>query len=282
MCIRAAAGAVALAALGLCCRGASAGLANAADRIGGDFALERVDLRFVGGEKVKVLAVGQEARAEVEITFVGTGQLGGAWEIAEPATTAGSPQFRTFELVSRLLGMGRHEVIASPPLPTALPGNYLLRLRITTPKPETVGAAQPLRYFVGAATTDQSGAVGGPECLSVGDLAVGGPADSWAFGWRPVRRCIAYQVEFYEKDPDPAAVTAGAEGHTGSGLVATPSPLGRPPATGVLVPGTQTRIALGPQVAARLKAGRSYLWRVVGFGEAGKVLCESPFKESRW
>jgi hypothetical protein len=275
--IRAGAGAVALAALGLFCSGSPAGPASAAERIGGDFALERVDLRFAGGEKVKVLAAGQEARAEVEITFVGTGQFGGAWEIADPATTAGSPQFRTLELVSRLLGLGRREVITSPPLPTALPGAYLLRLKITAPKPETVGAAQPLRYFVGAATMDQSGAAGGPGCLSVGDLAVGGPAESWTFGWRPVRGCIAYQVEIYEKDP-----AAADEGHPAPGLVTIPSQLGRPPATGAMVPGTQTRIALGPQAAARLTTGRSYLWRVVAFGEAGSVLCESPFKETRW
>src|SRR5512140_3257676 len=95
------------AGLTLALGGPHSGAARAAERVGGDFAIERVDLRFVGGEKIRVLAAGQSVRAEAEITFTGTGQLGGTWEIAEPTTTSGNPQFRSLELVNRLLGMGR-------------------------------------------------------------------------------------------------------------------------------------------------------------------------------
>ena len=274
--------AVALAAtLGLGWAVLATGVADAADRIGGEFALERVDLRFAGGEKVRVLAAGQEARAEAEITFAGAGQLGGAWEIAEATTTAGSPQFRTLELVSRLLGAGRRELLSSPPLPTAAPGIYLLRLRITAPTPEIVGGDQPLRYFVGSVSPDPAGKAGIPETLVVRDPLPGVPPEGRTFSWEPVAGCIAYQVEFYEKDAAAAAITE-AGGPPGAALISIPSRLGRPPVTGVMAPVTQSEVALGPLAAARLVAGRSYLWRVVGLGKDGNAVCESPLKEIAW
>jgi len=174
--------AVALAAtLGLSWAGMSAVPTSAADRVGGTFALERVDLKFAGGEKVRVLAAGQDVRAEAEITFAGSGQLVGAWEIAEPVSTAGAPQFRTLELVSRLLGVGRREVLSSPLLPSVVPGTYLLRLKITTPAPEAVGAALALRYFVGAASGEPAGGAGIPESLSVREPAPGASPENRMF-----------------------------------------------------------------------------------------------------
>ena len=268
-----------MAALALSPGGLGAGSARAAERVGGDFTLERVDLRFVGGEKVRVLAAGQVARAEAEITFTGTGQLGGAWEIAEPSTASGSPRFRTLELVSRLLGMGRHELLTSPPLPTASPGTYQLRLRITTP--ETAGSPLLVRYFVGQPHREAATA----PAASPGTLAAHGPAagsrpDNLQFSWQPVAGSIAYQLEFYEKDPGAASGPQGAEdADPAACLVSIPSPLGRPPVAGIMVPGTATGVALSHAVAGKLAAGTTYLWRVVAFDGGGKVLCDSPLKE---
>lgn len=268
-----------IAVLALSPGGLGPGVARAAERIGGDLTLERVDLRFVGGEKVRVLAAGQVARAEAEITFAGTGQLGGSWEIAEPGTTSGSPRFRTLELVSRLLGMGRREVLSSPPLPTASPGTYLLRLRITTP--ETAGSPLLVRYFVGHPHDE---AVTAPAA-SPGTLAAHGPAagsrpDSLQFSWQPVAGSIAYQLEIYEKDPAAASGPQGAgDADPAACLVSIPSPLGRSPVTGIMVPGTATGVALSHAVAKKLAAGTTYLWRVVAFDRDGKVLCDSPLKE---
>jgi len=254
------------------------GSARAAERVGGDFALERVDLRFVGGEKVKVLAVGQDLMAEVEITFTGTGQLGGAWEIAESTTTAGSPQFRTLALVSRLLGMGRHAVLTSPPLPTTTVGAYLVRLRITTP--EIVGSPLVLRYFVGQSGGEAVAAqASAPGTIAARGPAAGSPADALGFSWQPVAGSIAYQLEIHEKDGAAAADTAGGEEYHVSGLIRHSSSLGRAPATGIIVPGSQTEVTLSHVAARRLTAGRTYLWRVVALDRDGKVLCDSTLQE---
>jgi hypothetical protein len=252
--------------------------AGAAERVGGEFALERLDLRFVGGQKVRILAAGQDVRAEVEITFAGTGQLGGAWEIAEATTTAGSPQFRTLELVSRLLGMGRHEVITSPPLPTTAIGAYLVRLRITSP--EIVGSPLVLRYFVGQSAGEAvSVQTRGPGTIEARGPAAGSPADDLKFSWQPVAASIAYQLEIHEKEGAGAAQTADGEEHHVFGLIRHSSSLDRAPATGIIVPGSQTEVTLSPVAARRLAAGRTYLWRVVALDQDGKVLCDSPLQE---
>ena len=225
---------------------------------------------------VKVLAAGQQVRAEAEITFGGTGRLGGAWEVAEPTTTAGSPVFRTLELVSTSLGAGRREVLASPPLPTAATGAYQVRLRITAP--EVDAPPPPLRYFVGGPGGETAGGqAGAPGTLEAHGPSDGGPADALKFSWQPVAGSIAFQLEFYEKDPAAAAEPAG--GDQDACLVSVPSSIGRPPVTGVLVPGTRTEVTLGHAAAAKLAAGKSYLWRVVALDKDGKVLCDSPLKE---
>lgn len=267
------------AALPLAAAGSHPGTVRAATRVGGDFAIERLDLMFVGGEKFKVLAAGQDARAQVEITFRGSGQLGGAWEIAEPTTTAGQPRFRTLELVSRVLGMGRREVLTSPPLPTSIPGAYQLRLRITSP--ESAEAPVTVRYFVGQ-QRDGAGAV---KPAAPGTLAAHGPpsqggSGALRFSWQPVTGSIVYQLEFYEKEP--AATAAPATAATADEAFHLPglaTPLGRPPLTGIMVPGTQTDVALSPGVAGKLTTGRTYLWRVVALDREGRVVGDSPLKE---
>lgn len=268
------AGALALAAaLTLCAGLQRPGHALAAGRVGGDFGLERVEARFVGGEKFRVIAAGREARAEAEITFRGAGQLAGAWEIAEPNTTAGSPRFRTLELVSRQLGMGRREVLGSPPLPTAAIGVYHLRLRIT--QPESAGPPLTLKYFV--AQPDLKAAAGAaPAAILARGPAAGVAADGLKFSWEPVAGSIAYQLEIYEKD---AATAAGAEDDPAALLIDTPSALGRPPVTGAVVHGAQTEVTLGQLAVGRLIAGRTYLWRVVALDRDGKFLRDSPLQE---
>lgn len=253
------------------------GPASAAERVGGEFALERVDLRFVGGEKVRILAVGQDVRAEVKITFTGTGQLGGAWEIAESTSTAGSPRFRTLELVSRLLGMGRHEVLTSPPLPTATIGAYQLRLRIT--QPELIGPPLLLRYFVGQrggeAVTGQAGV---PGAIAARGPAAGSSADSLQFSWQPVAGSIAYQLEIYEKDGAAARGEGGQREGNAALFVSSASMQGQPVA-GVIVPGSETAVSAAKAFGDKLATGKTYTWRVVAIGVEGRSLAESAMQE---
>lgn len=272
-------GAAALAltlALTLAPGGLHPGQANAAERVGGDFAIERVDLRFVGGAKVRVLAVGQKARAEAEITFKGTGQLSGEWEIAGPTTTSGNPQFRTLELVSQLLGMGRHEILTSPPLPTAATGAYLLRLRVR--QPELSGQPLVIRYFVGPAGGPAPGMAGVPATIAARGPAAGSPADGLKFTWPAVARSVAYQLEIFEKDGTPGRSEAGQRPEGAGLLVLSPAPE-RQPDAGVIVPASETEVAAARAFGDKLTAGTTYHWRVVAIGAEGQILGESVVQE---
>ncbi|MHB8837040.1 MAG: hypothetical protein ACYC9Y_15230 [Candidatus Methylomirabilia bacterium] len=264
------------AALGFAPGVGQSGPAHAAERVGGDFAIERVDLRFVGGAKVKVLAAGQQVRAEAEITFKGTGQLGGEWEIAGPTTTSGSPQFRTLELVSNLLGMGRHETITSPPLPTATTGAYLLRLRIKSP--EIAGQPLVLRYFVGPPASAAAGPAGTRVAIAARGPAAGSPADALKFTWQPVAGSSAYQLEIYEKDGTPARGEAAPRDGSAALLVVSPAPE-RQPVAGVIVPASETEVAAARAYGEKLAAGKAYVWRVVAIGAEGRLLGESVLQD---
>lgn len=264
------------AALTLFPGGPHPGPARAAERVGGDFALERVDLRFVGGEKTKVVAAGHQVRAEAEIIFTGAGELGGDWEIAEPGTTSGNPRFRTLELVGRLLGSGRREVLSSPPLPTVAVGAYLLRLRITQPK--SAGPPLVIRYFVGAPGQAAAGQTGDPGTIVARGPAAGGPADGPGFAWQAVAGSIAYQLEIYEKDGAPGSGGAGQREGT-AGLLVTSPAAERPPVAGVIVPGSETGVSAARAFGDKLAPGRKYVWRVVAIGAEGRLLSESTLQE---
>ena len=278
ICARAVTGALALtAALTLVPGAMQLVPARAAERVGGEFAIERLDLRFVGGAKVRVLAAGQNVRAEAEITFTGTGQLGGDWEIAGPTTTSGTPRFRTLERVSRLQGMGRHEVIASPPLPTAAVGAYLLRLRIT--QPEIAGQPLVIRYFVGQPGEAAAGQTGAPGPLAARGPAAGSTAAGGKFTWQAVAGSIAYQLEIYEKDGAPGRGGSGQREGSAGLLVISPSPEQRQPVTGVIVPAPEVEVFAARAFGEKLAAGKTYLWRVVAIGAEGKFLGESVLQE---
>lgn len=252
------------------------GAVLAAERVGGEFAIERIDLRFVGGAKVKVLPAGEQVRAEAEITFKGTGQLGGEWEIAGPTTSSGSPQFRTLELVSHLLGMGRRETLASPPLPTAASGAYLLRLRIR--QPETTGQPLVIRYFVGPSGGPIPGMAGAPVAIAARGPTAGSPADGRTFAWPPVAGSVAYQLEIYEKDGASGRSEAGPQ-TTGSGLLPLSPAPERHPVAGVIVPAAETEVAAARVFGDKLTTGKTYLWRVVAVGSEGRLLGESVLQE---
>ena len=188
-----------------------------------------------------------------------------------------SPSFRTLELVNRHFGPGRREVLASPQLPATATGAYLVRLRITVP--ELADDAPTLSYLVGLPGGEAAaGPAGAPGTLVAHGPTGRGPADALVFSWQPVAGSIAYQVEIYEKDPSAAAAQARADDQDAC-LVSVPSSVGRPPVTGVLVPGTRTEAALGHAAAAKLAAGTSYIWRVTALDKDGNVICDSPLKE---
>jgi len=247
--------------------------------ISGNFIVERLDLKFEDGSTTKVLTEGDVLKAKAEITFKGSGLLAGAWEVAEPTTTPGSPQFRNLLIINKNLAANRQETLWSPALPTATAGSYILRLSLNRPKLQD--DAPVIKYFVGKAPGEDvlQGRKEIPDSISALGPSTELPAKmDTKFSWDPVPGSVAYQVEIYNKTGKERGVMKEA-GKFNACLIRVPSELNRPPMMGVMVPAYHTETTLNQLAGSVLDPNTAYLWRVVAVDKDGKVLCESPFKE---
>lgn len=238
------------------------------------FGISRMALTFDGGAPTKIVARRASLRASAEVNFNGNGMLQAVWEIANPASTAGEPAYRTLSTVRQYLVGADKQILQSPALPTDSAGLYLLRLRVTDP---AISFDTPvIRYFV---TDERAGARMPALSLSLttppNQILL---APDTAFSWEAIRGARAYQLELYAR---PRGAGDGLP-DLGGPVDATPQSLPpTPPVTGMLVPGTQTRAVLSGAARSHLVSGRSYLWRVLAIGGDGSIVGESPVRELR-
>lgn len=100
---------------------------------GRQLGLEAITLRLSNGETGAVVPQGAPLAARALMRYRGHGLLEGVWEIAGPLTGDQRPGWRTLASIHRMLGAGGTVQLVSPALPTAIPGAYQLRLRLTRP-----------------------------------------------------------------------------------------------------------------------------------------------------
>ncbi len=235
-------------------------------------------LSFDNGSSVRILPRNNAIHAQAELGYNGTGLLQAVWEIAEPATTSGTPVFRPLTQVREYLTLGDTKTLKSPALPTGAVGLYLIRLRVIDP---IVPFTMPvIRYFVA------EGRVG--KELPPDPVGVTSPvpfalyAPDTLFAWETHKGTKAYQLEVYRTDRNPATELPDLGGGD-----RTPKPsdvaaaLRYAPVTGMLVPGSQTTTTLSANARQRLIPGRAYLWRVLAISEDGTVIGQSPMREMR-
>ncbi|MGA8005284.1 MAG: hypothetical protein WCA17_04230, partial [Burkholderiales bacterium] len=159
----------------------------------GLFGITREALAFDDGAAVRVVQAGDRLSAQGEIDFTGSGSMSALWEIAGPSSTAGQPQFRELQQVTRGLIGREPEIVKSPDLPTDSPGYYMVRLRITQPLP---GFDPPmLSYYVGNASSAARGAFTAMTVTGPGDGALFDRETR--FGWRAVEGAKAYKIELF-------------------------------------------------------------------------------------
>ena len=234
------------------------------------FSVHRLALYYDDRAAIKIIDPGERLRATAEITFGGTGLLQGVWEIADPATTAGEPIFRTISTVRQHLA-GETVRLESPLLPTDSTGVYLVRFRITDP---AVTFDMPvIQYFVSA----RQGSA--PRELVVHAPVPGTVlAADTAFSWQRVPNARVYQLLVYaaSRTTVPHRPDAGAAESPAAPSDLAVAALKRPPVTGVLVPAARTRATLAPATRAHLESGTTYVWRVQAIDANGAVIAESP------
>lgn len=237
------------------------------------FGITRLALSFEDNSLEKVVDQDQTLRPKAQIAYTGSGVLQAVWEVADSASTAGVPVYRPLLSVRQFVGAGNETTLIGPALPTRLTGLHLVRLRLISP--ELPFETPVARYFVNRS----AGPVPRPIALKAPPhLAL--LAANTQFAWQPIPDVRAYQLEFYLQ-PRPAVPPDDLSKLERPTALPPEADLSGAPATGLLVPGTTSTVAISPLARSHLASGRTYMWRVLAIGPDGQVNGESPVRVIR-
>jgi len=210
------------------------------------FAVDRLALEFSDGEVQSIVEQGEPLRARAELTYTGRGLLQGRWEVSLPASLGGAPMFRSLGLVRRQLSGPERLVLESPPLPTAGPGLYIVRLRLR--QPVLPGSTPEIQYYVNPASARAARAL---------TLLAPEPGTALRAGmevrWRAVPGSRAYYVELFSEPPGQGAVPVG----------------------GMVLDGSAGSARLSAAALAQLDHPEAVYLRVLAVGARGEVLAAS-------
>lgn len=215
----------------------------------GELSISRLDLRFDNGSTIARVDAHSNLRAMLEVTHQGSGSLEGIWELADPASTSGTPVYRVIRRERVSLSGYQTRLIASPPLPTQQHGLHVLRFRLLAPRTDV--PTLRLIYYVGSQASGRA----------VEEMQVLGPAPDaplspeTRFAWQPVPRAHAYQIDFFSR-PDAPDET-------------------RHRIAGLLIPADRHDSQLSAPVLARLASTSQVHWRVQAYDDSGQVIGRS-------
>lgn len=230
-----------------------------------ELSVQRVELSFDDDTRSRVLPKDEELRVVAEVKTSGVGLLNVQWEIASPATTAGTPVFRPFALVRQGVGGGGRTVITSPPLPTAEEGTHLVRLRVM--EPDLDYTTPTLQYYVTAKRV--AGAAAARRDILLTGPRPGEPLSAETrFSWSAVPGSDAYQLLFFTAPAGSAKEIPAKE------IPADASTL-----AGVFVAGGSTETTLEAATLEHLPAGGRFLWKVIAIDGNGAIIGASAARE---
>ena len=225
-----------------------------------ELSLEYIRLRFDDGSVSRVVPTGAALLIHAEVRYSGRGLLRAVWEVADPATTRGTPVYRPLQHIQRNLSAGGRENLVSTLLPTQISGLHMVRLRVLQPAIEAPGLV--LRYFVQGASNQLPG---------IGQVRLLRPAPGSVIGigekleWAPVAGAAAYRVEFL-----------GSEGGMET-LPATPPSDEHQTTAAQLVPAKEAGATLSPSTLGRMGTETGF-WRVVALDDSGRRLAVSEWR----
>jgi hypothetical protein len=242
------------------------------------FGITRMALEFDDGAIVRVVPKDSHLSAVANLGYNGSGLFSGYWEIANPASTSGTPIFMQLQPVFQGLGGIGQAKFASPDLPTNLQGMYIARLRVTDPP---TGFDPPVLYYyvgepkAGSAFSFMPMIVMNPPNQAYLDSAT-------QFVWQPVTGARVYKIEIYA-NPDTRSSSLPDLGGSPSDIdpQLVRSALSRPPMAGMLVAGSQTKTTLSPSTRAKLQKGGSYFWRIQAISRDGSTVGAAQMREFR-
>ncbi|VAW55047.1 hypothetical protein MNBD_GAMMA05-222 [hydrothermal vent metagenome] len=250
--------------------------------------ITRETLRFNDNSTVKFIKPNTPLTAVAELKFTGTGLLDAFWEYATPSSTTGRAIFIRMNSIRRYLGAGGRVILQSPPLPTDITGQYLVRLQIlkTLSNPNGVEFTNDLpdglpvlRYTIGRKSS-------GGETFILPLIKTQFPLNNaflkvdTRFNWQSVKNAKAYQLELYLPDTHDRP-TINPSTNVGDKPIDDSVINNKRPSTGLLIPATETSLALSTLSREALKRGKTYYWRIIAIGADGHVLTTSALKKIR-
>lgn len=224
--------------------------------LGGNPRIQSIVLHFEDGSESAIVGADEELRAVADVTLANVQRLRGVWEVS--SVSSGSQQGDFFQIigsVDQYVGRQRNVEISSPDLPTIVPGEHVVRLRLTDPEPEF--APPEIVYYVRLAEPGTGDArrkaviTGPPEDARL--------STSTPLSWMRVEGAATYLIEIYD-DPE------------------GPARLGARPTAGLLTPADQNRATVSVPTLDRLEQGRTYYWRLVARNAAGGVISTSELR----
>lgn len=135
-------------------------------RLGTHFNITRLSLHFDDRSVQRVVERGEAPKAQVDITFAGSGVLRAVWELATSDSTSGSRVFLQIRTVRQFLGSQGRVTLTSPELPTQAVGSHRVRFRIEQPQLITDPPPE-VQYYVGGDVAADAKPV--PATLRIGD-----------------------------------------------------------------------------------------------------------------
>jgi hypothetical protein len=208
----------------------------------GEIAFRNVDLRFDTGGTYAVVQTDTPLAAEALVTLSGRGVFDAVWEVAD-LSSAQPNSFRPVARVRRVAAGTGRLVLSSPPLPTAQPGIYAVRLMPTGGQASLSGIFPVIRYAVTGGDADV-----GLLRLTMPEAGARFGADT-VFGWTPVAGAGSYRVEFLRDQQVVAGIAVAA-------------------------PADRTKVK--SFTLAKARSGQATHWRAVAFDEGGKMIAAAP------
>jgi hypothetical protein len=100
------------------------------------------------------------------------------------------------------------------------------------------------------------------------------------FNWQSVKNAKAYQLELYLPDTHDRPIINPST-NVGDKPIDDSVINNKRPSTGLLIPATETSLALSALSREALKRGQTYYWRIIAIGADGQVLTTSELKKIR-
>ncbi len=250
--------------------------------------ITRETLRFNDNSTVKFTKPNAQITAVAELKFTGTGLLDAFWEYATPSSTTGRAIFIRMNSVRRYLGAGGRVILQSPPLPTNVTGQYLVRLQVlrTASNPNGVEFTNDLpdglpvlRYTIGGKGSSEN-IYTLPPIKTQFPLNNAFLQTDTQFNWQLVKNAKAYQLELYLPETHKRP-TINPSTNIGDKPIDDSVIKNKKPSTGLLIPATETSLVLSALSRDTLKRGQTYYWRIIAIGANGQVLTTSELKKIR-